>query len=124
MIPVIALVQTLFSLAVAIFVSAANVFYRDIGNLARHVLRFWFYLSPGLYGLDEVAKLSGKNAVAEAWFMLNPFSHLLASYRSVIYYGQAPDWAGLLGVALVSLLLIALAVLFFKRVEPSFAKVL
>jgi lipopolysaccharide transport system permease protein/teichoic acid transport system permease protein len=119
MIPVIALVQTLFSLAVAIFVSAANVFYRDIGNLARHVLRFWFYLSPGLYGLDEVAKLSGKNAVAEAWFMLNPFSHLLASYRSVIYYGQAPDWAGLLGVALV-----ALAVLFFKRVEPSFAKVL
>ena len=124
MVPVIAFVQTLFSMAVAIFVSAANVFYRDIGNLARHILRFWFYLSPGLYGLDEVAKLSGKNPVAEAWFTLNPFSHLLSSYRSVIYYGQAPDWVGLLGVAIVSLVLIALAVLFFKRVEPSFAKVL
>ena len=29
--------------------SATNVFYRDVGNLSRHLLRMWFYLSPALY---------------------------------------------------------------------------
>ena len=50
LIPVVAVVQFCFTLAVAIALSALNVFYRDIGNLARHVLRLWFYLSPALYG--------------------------------------------------------------------------
>ena len=49
LIPVVAAVQLVFSLSVAIALSAANVFYRDVGNLARHLLRFWFYLSPTLY---------------------------------------------------------------------------
>ena len=48
--------QFVFSLAVAITLSAANVFYRDIGNLARHVLRIWFYLSPILYSADVILK--------------------------------------------------------------------
>jgi ABC-type polysaccharide/polyol phosphate export permease len=123
-IPIIAAVQFLFSMAVAIAASAANVFYRDIGNLTRHVLRFWFYLSPTLYGLDQVAKMSGQHQIARIWFEINPFTHLLGSYRNVIYDGTAPDWIGLLVLALASLVLLAFATLFFKRVEPTFAKVL
>ncbi len=53
LIPVVAVVQLVFSLAVAIAVAAINVFYRDMGNLSRHVLRFWFYLSPALYGVED-----------------------------------------------------------------------
>ena len=51
-------------------------------------------------------------------------TYILAAYRDVIYYGRAPDWAGLLVIAGVSIVILALAILFFKRVEPSFAKVL
>ena len=58
LIPVIAVVQFLFSLGVAIAVSAVNVFYRDIGNLTRHLMRFWFYLSPTLYGVDAIEEIS------------------------------------------------------------------
>ncbi len=124
LIPVIGAVQLVFSLAVAVGVAAANVFYRDVGNLVRHLLRFWFYLSPGLYGVDEVEKLAGRNEGIALWFKINPFSSLLTSYRNVIYSGTAPDWIGLLAVALASIVLLAGAVWFFKRVEPSFAKVL
>jgi len=124
LIPVIAVCQLVFSLAFAIAISALNVFYRDIGNLSRHLLRFWFYLSPGLYGLEEVAKLSKDNHLVKWWFILNPMTHILGSYRDVIYYGQAPDWIGLGGVTGVSIVLLALAILLFKRVEPTFAKVL
>lgn len=124
LIPVIAAVQLLFSTGLAILVSAINVFYRDIGNLSRHILRFWFYLSPALYGLDQVESLAGRHELIGVWFKINPWTYLLNSYRDVIYYGRAPEWAGLGLIALLSVALLAVSVWLFKRVEPGFAKVL
>ena len=51
--PVIAAVQFLFTMASAILLSALNAFFRDIQNVLRHFLRLWFYLSPGLYSLGR-----------------------------------------------------------------------
>ena len=124
LIPVIAVVQLIFSTGLAILLAAINVFYRDVGNLSRHVLRFWFYLSPALYGLDEARKISGNHKIAELWYTLNPWTHLVGSYRDVIWGGTAPEWGPLGAVALASLVLLAVSVAVFKRVEPSFAKVL
>jgi ABC-type polysaccharide/polyol phosphate export permease len=124
--PVVAVVQFVFSLAVAISLSAVNVFYRDIGNLARHLLRFWFYLSPILYSADVILKSGfGKTHPWMATvYNLNPWTHLITSYRNIAYYSTAPDWSGLAGLLLASLVMLAGAILLFKRVEPSFAKVL
>lgn len=124
LIPVIALVQVLFSTGLAILISAVNVFYRDVGNLSRHLMRFWFYLSPTLYGLDMVEEIAGKHEAVGVWFMLNPWTYLLGSYRDVIYYGRAPEWASLGLIALISVILLAFSIWFFKRLEPAFAKVL
>ena len=44
--------------------------------------------------------------------------------RHLIYYETFPEWGGLLVVLCASFVLIALAILLFKRVEPSFAKIL
>jgi lipopolysaccharide transport system permease protein len=122
LIPLVAAVQFVFSLAVAISVAAVNVFYRDVGNLTRHLMRFWFYLSPVLYGAEVV--LGSDFAKANPWvatvFNLNPWTHLIESYRSLIYYGAAPDWLGLAVLGLVSTVLVAAAILLFKRVEPTF----
>ena len=124
LIPVIAAVQLLFSGAIAIAVSSLNVFYRDLGNLTRHVLRFWFFLSPTLYGIEEVTAIAEKYPIAQVWFTINPWTYLIGSYRNVIYNGEAPMWGGLLVVTGASLVMGALAILLFKRVEPAFAKVL
>lgn len=123
-IPLIAFVQLLFSLPVAITLSAINVFYRDVGNLARHLLRVWFYLSPGLYGVEVIRQIEDKAPIAATAFALNPFTILFTAYRDVIYEGRAPNWAGLLALGGVSIVLLAAAILLFKRVEPQFAKVL
>jgi lipopolysaccharide transport system permease protein/teichoic acid transport system permease protein len=124
LIPVIAVVQAVFSLSISITVSALNVFYRDVGNIAGHILRFWFYLSPTLYSVEDVHKIAKGNTLIIRWYELNPFTHILGSYRSVVYYGTAPDWIGLGAVFLTSVVLLGLAILVFKRAEPSFAKVL
>jgi lipopolysaccharide transport system permease protein len=126
LIPLVALVQFVFSLAVAISVAAVNVFYRDVGNLSRHVLRFWFYLSPALYAPSVLldSHFARTHAWVEPLYNLNPWVHLFESYRNVSYYGTAPDWTGLAALTVISLFLVAGAILLFKRVEPTFAKVL
>ncbi len=124
LIPVIAFVQLVFSLALAIAVSAVNVFYRDLGNAIRHLLRLWFYLSPALYSAAMIESLGVKSPVLSFLFNLNPFTILFECYRNVIYNGTAPLWGPLIGLLAVSALLMCLATWAFKRLEPAFAKVL
>ncbi len=124
LIPVIAVVQFCFTLAVAIALSALNVFYRDIGNLARHVLRLWFYLSPALYTEDQINHISVNHPELATLYQLNPFAVLFESYHAVIFYDTMPDWLALGALLLFSLVFLTLCVYLFKRVEPSFAKVL
>jgi ABC-type polysaccharide/polyol phosphate export permease len=123
-IPLIAIVQFAFTVAVATALSAVNVFYRDVGNVSRHVLRLWFYLSPGLWSIAALDKLDRENPLLYHVMMANPFAVLFESYRAIIYYGTAPNWIGLAILLLISLVLIGISIWFFKRVEPAFAKVL
>jgi ABC-type polysaccharide/polyol phosphate export permease len=123
-IPVVAVVQFVFTLAFGFVLAALNVFFRDVGNLARHVLRLWFYLSPALYGADTVASVGKSHPTIEHVMKLNPFYTILESYRNAIYDGTVPDLVGLALVLAVSVVLLVLATMFFKRLEPAFAKVL
>jgi ABC-type polysaccharide/polyol phosphate export permease len=124
MIPVVAVVQFAFTLGMSIMVSGLTVFYRDIGLLMTHLLRLWFYLSPALYGAAQLESLATKHPELYRIFQLNPFTGLFESYRNIIFYGQPPEW-GLLGIVVIeSSILLVVAVLVFRRLEPSFAKVL
>lgn len=131
LIPLIAAVQYVFTLAFSVLLSAGNVFFRDLGNAARHILRLWWFLSPGLYSLaafDEV-QLFRDHPVLRTVAAANPFAVLFEAYRKVIYGTTTsapgfPEW-GSLGILLVaSLVFLAFSTIVFKRLEPSFAKVL
>jgi ABC-type polysaccharide/polyol phosphate export permease len=122
--PFIAFVQLLFTLPIAIVLSSINVFYRDVSNLQRHVVRMWFYLSPGIYGAEVIASVAQKDKTLGFLMEINPWAVLFTAYRAVIYDKTAPDWLSLTLLALVSIILLAVAVFVFKRLEPSFAKVL
>lgn len=131
LVPLIAVVQYVFTLAVALVVAAGNVFVRDLGNVMRHLLRLWFYLSPGLYSLsmlDDVP-LFDDYPWLHAIVAANPFAILFEAYRSVIYGTidgppMPPAWLSLAILLLISTGLVALATVLFKRLEPTFAKVL
>ena len=114
----------MFTLAIAYAVSAVNVFYRDVGNVSRHALRLWFYLSPGLYGAATLATIAVNHKIFIQLMSFNPFFALFNAYRSVIYEGQPPDWTSLSVLLVGSFGLLLLTTILFKRVEPSFAKVL
>jgi ABC-type polysaccharide/polyol phosphate export permease len=122
LLPAIAAVQFVLTLAFAITVAAVNVFFRDVANVARHALRLWFYLSPALYAFEHVAERT--DGLLLDLYRLNPWTTLFESYRAVIYDGRPPDWLGLGVVLAVSFVFLAVAIYGFKRVEPAFAKVL
>jgi homopolymeric O-antigen transport system permease protein len=131
LIPVVGVAQFLFTLGASLIVAAVNVFFRDLGNVLRHLLRLWFYLSPGLYSLAmlEESKFFTEHPTVLRLLQLNPFATLFESYRSVIYGDPVtgphlPDFAALGALALASLVLIAIGTVIFKRLEPMYAKVL
>jgi ABC-type polysaccharide/polyol phosphate export permease len=119
LLPVVAAVQLVFTLALALSLAAMNAFYRDVQNVLRHLVRLWFYLSPGLWTIHDIS-----DPTARMLLSLNPFTPLFESYRSITWGTQAPDWGGLLYVLVVSLLLLAFGLALFKRVEPAFARIL
>jgi lipopolysaccharide transport system permease protein len=133
-VPAIALVQLTFTAALGYVVAAVNVFYRDVGNLSRHVLRLWFYLSPALYGPVTIASLAEQHPTLYQLMQLNPFFTLFSAYRTAIYGTEtlsggslpptSPDWVPLGVLFAVSLVFLVVATVFFKRIEPTFAKVL
>jgi ABC-type polysaccharide/polyol phosphate export permease len=133
-IPAIAFVQLVFTAGLGFILAAINVFYRDVGNLSRHVLRLWFYLSPALYGAATMAILAERHADLFRLMQLNPFYTLFTAYRSVIYGSESaagvavppspPDWAALGILLAFSIVLLIVATIFFKWIEPTFAKVL
>lgn len=130
LIPLIAAVQYVFTVAVAILVAAGNVFFRDLGNVVRHLLRLWWYLSPGLYALSHLDDISlFANPVLRFIAHANPFAVLFEAYRSVIYGTPdgppiQPDWFSLAVLLVGSIVFLAIASVAFKRLEPTFAKVL
>jgi lipopolysaccharide transport system permease protein/teichoic acid transport system permease protein len=123
-IPVVASVQLLMTIPIAIVLAGFNVFYRDIGNLAGHLLRLLFYVSPGIYSIDLIHEAAVKHPELAPLIYLNPWNVLFTAYHNVIYDSRTPDWTGLAIVAGISVLLTFVAIYVFKRLEPSFAKIL
>jgi ABC-type polysaccharide/polyol phosphate export permease len=130
-IPVIAAVQFVFTLACAYLVAAGNVFFRDLGNVEGHLMRLWWFLSPGLYSLAALDQLSifREHPVLRTLAGANPFAILFEAYRQVIYgTGDGgppglPNFASLAVLLGASVVFLFLTTIVFKRLEPNFAKV-
>jgi ABC-type polysaccharide/polyol phosphate export permease len=97
----------------------------------RHLLRVWFYLSPGLYSLAVLDRSATfrQHPLLQTVAHSNPVAILFEAYRAAIYgtpdgTPQMPDLMSLAALSLASLVLLGFAIIVFKRLEPSFAKVL
>lgn len=122
--PIIMAIQLAWTFPLAILLSALNVFYRDIGNLVKHLLRLGFYLSPALFSYERMLNAAAAHPPADFILGLNPMAWILNSYRDLFYFGRAPDWGALLIVALASLPFTLISIYVFRRLSPSFVKVL
>ena len=116
--PSVAVLGT-FALAVSLVLSAVQVRYRDIGLALPLLLQVWMFATPVVYPL---------HAVPPQWrslyLLLNPMAGVVETFRRGLINHQSPDVAPLAIAAAVSLVLLPIAYLYFKRVEATVADVL
>ena len=114
--PLVALVQYLFSLAIVLVISAVNVYIRDVEYIVNFFLQMGFYATPILYTTNAFSGII-------VWmFRLNPMAHVINAYRDIFYLHNIPQLSNLFIVGLVSLGLVVLAYLLFNKLEKRFAE--
>jgi lipopolysaccharide transport system permease protein len=111
-------IQILFTLGMALFLSALNVSFRDTIQAIPLILQVWMYASPIVYPVNIVPK--GLLPL----YMLNPMAGIIDSYRKVILHGLPPDPLYLSYVFLVAVMLFILSYRYFKRKEIFFADII
>ena len=116
--PVLWAVQFLFTMGLALLVAVVGVFFRDLQNILDFTIRIWFYLSPGLYGLEAVPQ-----QYQTLYLSLNPFAPLLHSYKNILVYGEPPSTFMLL-FAGYAVLLLFIGATIYGRKQSSIAKAL
>jgi lipopolysaccharide transport system permease protein len=100
----------LTAVGVGMAVSALNAVYRDLKYALPFVVQVWMFVTPVVYPSSAIP---GRFR----WLLqVNPMSGIIDGFRSVIL-GVPLDWVGLLVSLGVGLAILALAWVFFSRIE-------
>lgn len=113
-IPVI-MMLTGVAAGISMFVSALQVYFRDLAQFLPYLLRMWLYLSPVLWFANQVPH--GFKPLIWA----NPIGALLACWSDILIKGEVPSlFLFALGLAW-TIVSMALGTLFFMSREREFA---
>jgi lipopolysaccharide transport system permease protein len=116
--PVFVALALAASFAVGLWCSALNVRYRDVQYVLPFVVQVWLLASPVGYSVSLV-----RSPLARVAFGLNPMTGVIQGFRWSLLGSSPPDWLLLPSTLVVGLLLVG-GLLFFRRMEHSFADVI
>jgi ABC-type polysaccharide/polyol phosphate export permease len=126
LLPVVVLTQLAFTLGVAFFLSCLNVFFRDTGVIMDVVIFAWFFLTPVFYPMQRLPQsyeIMGLTLdVQRIMYIINPMSSIIATYRSLLYYGVPPALDFFSRTLVTALVILVLGYLFFARYAPVFGE--
>jgi len=125
--PLVMMLQVLLLVGLTLFLSALNVYFRDIQYFTELLLLAWFWMNPIVYPVTFI--LGRFPEWAQNIYLINPMAHITLLYQYVVYNSpvNAPSavyisWKGILGVVGGSLVLIYLGYLYFTSQEHRFAE--
>lgn len=124
--PLLVIELFVFALALAFFLSAAYVKFRDVSYIWEVFMQAAFYATPILYPLSFVLS---KSRLAAEIIMLNPMAQIIQDARYVTVTSKTETVTTVFGNSYYRLIPLAIAVLFvllsatyFKRSSRSFAE--
>jgi lipopolysaccharide transport system permease protein len=116
--PVFTLLAVLTALGVSLWLSALDVQYRDVRYTLPFLTQIWLFATPVVYPASMLP---------EPWhtlFGLNPMAGVVEGFRWALL-GKAPPPGLLLVVSSVAVIVVLLSgVLYFRRMEETFADVI
>ena len=113
--PLLLLAMIALTLGVAITISAASLFFRDVKYIVEVVVTFGIFFTPVLF---DIRMLGDKGK----WLLVNPAAPILEGFSTCVVRHQAPNLPWLMYSLVVGLAVIGCGYVFFKHLEPSFAE--
>ncbi len=115
------------------WLSALNVFFRDVQHFTEIFLMAWFWMTPVIYPIGNM--LSTLPTWAQKIYLCNPMVHIILLYQYIVYNSAenapgaegAPSavylnpWA-IVGVVVFSIFLVITGYIYFTRREGKFAE--
>lgn len=115
--PVLVLLMVLTASGVGMFLAALNAKYRDIRYTIPFVIQLWMFVSPVVYPASMVP------VKYQFLYALNPMVGVIEGFRAVLLGTVAFPTQLIMISALVSVVLFAFGLLYFKQMERYFADV-
>ncbi len=117
--PLLFLLQGMFTVGLAFFLSTLNVFLRDTFHLVGVGVTVWMFGTPIFYPAHMVEK------AGFGWMLnLNPMYWLIEAYRDVLIHGLWPNWLALLAFFGVGVVVLTIGSRFFKSQTHRFPDLL
>jgi lipopolysaccharide transport system permease protein len=117
LLPIFICLTTLLAFGVGMWMAALNVKYRDVRYALPFTIQLWLFASPVIYPLSIMP------AKWRWLLLLNPMTGIIEGLRSSLF-GRDFDWTAIGVSALITLLIVPLSAILFRRVEDSFADVI
>jgi len=105
------------ALGISLFLSALNVRFRDVGHTIPFFTQLWFFVTPVAYP---------SSLVPERWhvlYKLNPMAGVVEGFRWALVGSTETTGALLIASAGAVAVLVALGLIYFQRMEKTFADV-
>lgn len=134
--PLAVAIQTILTVGIGLIVAPLVVFFRDLERAVKLALRFLFYASPIIYSARDLpggcgAAIAAQECAASGeagalfswhfWSAFNPLTGIFSLYRSA-FFPKELDWFLVIVGTLVSLALLGVGCLVFKRFERDVLK--
>lgn len=114
-VPLFVLSSIVTALGVALWLSAVNVKYRDVGYALPFLTQFWLFITPVAYS---------SSVIGEKWqilYALNPMAGVVNGFRwALLGAGNPPD--GFVAISAgISILILISGLVYFRNMERTFA---
>ncbi len=121
--PLFILFAFIAALGPGLIITALNVKYRDVRFVIPFLVQFGMYVSPVAYSTDVI-----RAKIGEGWFLiysLNPVVGVIDGFRWAILGGASQIYWPSFSLSLVlSIILLAFGIAYFRKTEKTFADVI
>lgn len=113
--PVAVVLQGMLVVGVGLIVAPLVVFFRDLERATKLALRFLFYASPIIYGINDLPE------DLQFWASFNPLAGIFSLYRGAFFPDQLA-WDTIAIGAAMSIAFLTVGLLVFRRTERAVLK--
>ncbi len=118
LLPLAIILQIVFTLSLAFFLSSGAVYFRDIPTMLGPLFMIWFWVTPIAYTVNLIP-------ANFQWIVkLNPAYYMIEIYRDALFYGRMPEINILLPFLIFSIVMFVISIWFFRKIKTGFGELL